>query len=129
MLEIYTGNFARGYETGLRARALGRFSPYSFWYDATCGIGAGLSGQHEQAIRHGERAIRKRPEFCAMIRHLIVSHSLSGNLARAQELLAQFQTLEPEFSIRRMRESRYPVGRAAQPDVVEACLRAAGVPE
>jgi tetratricopeptide (TPR) repeat protein len=127
MLNFYTGDLEDGYSAAQRARALGRFSPYAFWYEASCGIGASMLGRHADAIRHGSLVLAQRPDFKPMIRHLLASFALQGEMAEAQKLYQRWQVLEEDISIAKLRDAGYPVPNRDSIAMIERGLIKAGV--
>jgi tetratricopeptide (TPR) repeat protein len=127
MLNFYTGDLEDGYVAAQRARALGRFSPYSFWYEASCGIGASMLGRHAEAIRHGSLVLAQRPDFKPMIRHMLASFALQGDKAEAQKLYRHWQVLEEDISIAKLRDAGYPVPNPDSVAMIEQGLIKAGV--
>jgi len=127
MLNFYTGDLEDGYLAAQRARALGRFSPYSFWYEASCGIGASMVGRHAEAIRHGSLVLAQRPDFKPMIRHMLASFALQGEMAEAQKLYRHWQVLEEDISIAKLRDAGYPLPNPDSIAMIERGLIKAGV--
>jgi len=127
MLNFYTGDLEDGYSAAQRARALGRFSPYAFWYEASCGIGASMLGRHADAIRHGSLVLAQRPDFKPMIRHMLASFALQGEMAEAQKLYQRWQVLEEDISIAKLRDAGYPVPNRDSIAMIERGLIKAGV--
>lgn len=127
LLEMYSGEFEKGYENAMRGRSLGRASPYGFWYDAACGIGAGLSGRHSEAVRFGRRVMRQRPDFKPILRHLFASEAAVGDVQAAALTLGQLTRLEPQFDPKLLDPKIYPLPSARSIDLIKSGLESSGI--
>ncbi len=127
MLQIYAGDTAAGHRSARRAKSLGRYSPYAFWYEASCAIGATLVGRHEEAVRHGGIVLAQRPDFRPTLRHQIASLALCGRVAEAQQVYRELRRLEPDFSLQKLRADGYPTPSTDSIAMIEAGLTKAGV--
>jgi tetratricopeptide (TPR) repeat protein len=126
MLLVYSGEPAAGYEAALRGRSLGRTSPYAFWYNAACGIGASLNGRYQEAVRYGHLVARQRPEFKPMLRHLFASEAALGDIDAATRTLQRLLQLEPNFSPGLLDPAIYPVPSPLSIDLIRSGLQTAG---
>ncbi len=126
MLHVYTGDPEAGYGAALQGRSLGRTSPYAFWYNATCGISAALTGRHHDAVRFGRLVTRQRPDFKPILRHVFASEAALGDVEAASRTLAQLRKLEPDFSPANLDRAIYPVPSQNSIDLIRSGLAAAG---
>ncbi len=94
MLRIYSGELEKGYQAALHGRALGRHSPYAFWYNASCGISATLLGRHEEAVRFGKLVLRQRADFRPALTHLFASQAALGDVPAARDTLDKLQAID-----------------------------------
>lgn len=108
VLHGYIGRPEAGLRCAQYARHLGANSPYSFYYDASCLITAGLSGDAATAIRHGESVLDATPDYSTVLRHLAASYAHAGARERAEDMRQRILLAEPGFSIQSLREAREP---------------------
>ena len=109
MNAIYSGNLDSAHVHAQKAIRLGRFSPYKFFYDASACIAASINGDHRKAIISGQQALRKRPQFLAVKRHLFASQALLGFEDDAKQTLSDIRSAEPAFSAATIGEKDYPL--------------------
>jgi tetratricopeptide (TPR) repeat protein len=109
MLQAYAGNPNTGLKMASWGRHLGSTSPYRYYLDTSRCINAALAGDYTTAIAAGEQALRDRPDFNSLLRYLVASHAQLGDSRAARTLLNRLKTVEPDFSISTLLESRYPV--------------------
>lgn len=107
MNAIYSGDLEKGAQAARVARSLGRYSPYSYYYDASGVIAATLQGRHWDAIRQGRQVLAKRPSFLPVLRHLFVSHAALDEIDEARALYRQVRALDSSFGTERMEREDY----------------------
>ncbi|HRE19419.1 MAG TPA: hypothetical protein PKW21_00070 [Rhabdaerophilum sp.] len=108
VLQAYVGNPRAGLQFALKARSLGAFSPYRYYFDVSCLVTASMSGEHRLAIRHGEAALQERQSFNSALRFLAASYGHLGEGRHAGNMRDRLMALEPTFSLDALREARYP---------------------
>jgi TolB-like protein/class 3 adenylate cyclase len=92
----------RGEEAMQRVRNAMRLSPFdqlSFAYCTTNGTAALVIGRLDEAISWLNNAQRLNPRYKASKRMLIAALALSGDLAGARQLAAEFMAWEPGFTL------------------------------
>lgn len=108
VLQAYVGNPRAGLQYAQKARSLGAFSPYRYYFDVSCLVTASMSGEHRLAIRHGEAALQERQSFNSALRFLAASYGHLGEGQHASDMRDRLMALEPTFSLDALREARYP---------------------
>ena len=108
MLNAYTGTPARALRMANWACELGAHSPQRYYFQTTRAITACFSGEHQVAVEAGEMALRERPSFNSILRVLVSSYAHLGKLDEAAAYLLQLRQIEPDFSIKALRDARYP---------------------
>jgi adenylate cyclase len=109
------------------ALELSPFDQFAFSFCTTRGLAAIVLGQHDDAVRWLDKALRSNPRYRAAQRLLIGALALAGNTARARVLAAEFLAVEPQFSVADF-GSWYPL-QAPHLDRLLAALRLAGLPD
>lgn len=108
VLHGYIGRPEAGLRCAQYARHLGANSPFSFYYDASCLITAGYSGDAATAIRHGEAVLDVTADYSTVLRHLAASYAHAGDSEKADSMRQRLLQAEPGFSIQTLREAREP---------------------
>lgn len=108
--EIRRGRLREGYETCRVARIYADGLAHRHWWDMSFALAALARGKTEEAIEAAERALSFHPSFRPPIRHLYALYLHSGQYAKAGRILTRMRELEPEFSLRMVREDPdYPM--------------------
>jgi DNA-binding SARP family transcriptional activator len=127
MLYCYAGQPEKGAAMSNWVGELGAFSQYKYYFDTTKCISAALAGNHRLAISAGEEALRARPGFNSILRYLVASHANAGELGEARRYLERLETVETDFSIQSLKDSRYPLLRTGGGSLLIDGLVKAGV--
>ncbi|WP_156901436.1 hypothetical protein [Nisaea denitrificans] len=104
----YLGDFENGYILANRAREVAGPGPYRYTIDFMCGVTAALAGRHDEALRLQELARRLHPGYRAPLRYLVALYLKLGQRDMALGVLQELKLMEPDFSLRLMREQSYP---------------------
>src|SRR3954447_21710779 len=103
----YSGNARKGLQRLEGSRELWERHPNPYWFRTTACIALSLTGQHEQAVAVGVRAVNENPNFQGSYRPLIASLGHAGRIGEARRYIAELKHLEPDFSIDWLR-ANYP---------------------
>ena len=95
---MYCGRLEEARHASELAVRIGRFSPLRFTYDTTLCMIATLSGDYATAVRLGEQALARRPNFGAALRYTAVSLGHLGRREDAERLVARIRSMAPDFS-------------------------------
>jgi hypothetical protein len=106
---LYCGRNEEALRTAELASAMGRFSPLRFTYDTTMCMAATLTGEYETAVRYGERALARRPDFGAPLRYTAVSLGHLGQADAAHRVVDRIRSLAPDFSCDWVVSNRFAV--------------------
>jgi DNA-binding SARP family transcriptional activator len=115
--EIQKGNSRVGFRLVRRATAGSGPSAYRFLLEFNHSIGAISVRKFDEAIRIAEVLHAEFPRFPPVMRNLFALYLKNDNRERARRIFAELRQIEPDFSVRAMREASYPARG----------LRAAGV--
>lgn len=119
---LYTGNFDKAIAASQKALRLGAYSPFRFSYETTMCMIATLKGDFDTALRYGTMAQRRKPEFNAAARYLLVSHAHLGQMDRAREYLDKLTQNDPSFAIDWVDSGRWPLPDDDAKDLVRRGL-------
>jgi adenylate cyclase len=108
------------------ALELSPFDQFAFSFCTTRGLAALVLGQHDDAVRWLDKALRSNLRYRAAQRLLIGALALAGNTARARTLAAEFLAAEPQFRVSDF-GNWYPLQPPHLNRLLEA-LRLAGLP-
>ena len=104
----YLGQTVEGYRLAAQARAISGPSPYRYTIEFLCGVAAAQAGHHKEAIRLHEITRALEPNYRAPLRYLMALYLKDGNRAMARDVYREMREVEPEFSMRLMRDASYP---------------------
>ncbi len=107
-VKSYLGQYEEGYKLTAAAREVVGPGPYRCTIDMLCSITAAVAGRHEEAIRLGEVVCALEPNFRPPLRYLLALYLKRGDRPRARRIFKRLKSLEPDFSMRLMREQFYP---------------------
>lgn len=99
VLHAYVGRPEAGLKCAQWAKHISPFSPYAYYFDASCCISASLAGHHQEALEYGRRALSSRPNFNPVLRFMVSSLGHLGRAQEAQPLLGRLMQLDPKFSL------------------------------
>jgi adenylate cyclase len=125
--QAYLGHGAEAVKRVENALELSPFDQFAFSFCTTRGLAAIVLGQHDDAVRWLDKALRSNPRYRAAQRLLIGALALAGNTARARALAAEFLAVEPQFSVTDF-GNWYPL-QAPHLERLLAALRLAGLPD
>lgn len=92
--------------TGARIAGRSSFQP---WWQMLAGLAAMSLERYEEATHHYQAAYARAPGFRAPMRHLYVLHRAGGRADQAERVLLALRRLEPDFSLRRIKDDpAYP---------------------
>ncbi len=123
MFELYTGNHEHGYEQAKFASRLGQASPLGHYVDASLVVGATLTGNHEEAIRHGREILALRPSFLPVMRHMTASYASLGRIEDMAVLVERIRQKDPEFGTPEMLTPNYGLPSERSRDLITTALR------
>ncbi|MEM6579022.1 MAG: tetratricopeptide repeat protein [Pseudomonadota bacterium] len=123
MNAVYADDLHTAREAADVARRLGRYSPYRFYYDASAVIIAALEGRHEDAIAIGEKVLAKRPDFLAVMRHMVASYAMTGRTEQAQSMFVRLRRLDPAYGTDEMLSPSYVLPAARSVELITEGLR------
>jgi tetratricopeptide (TPR) repeat protein len=123
MFELYTGNHEHGYEQAKFASRLGQASPLGHYVDASLVVGATLTGNHEEAIRHGREILARRPSFLPVMRHMTASYASLGRIEDMTKLVEKIRHLDPKFGTPEMLSPNYGLPSERSRSLITAALR------
>lgn len=108
------------------AMRLSPFDPQTFAFVTACGTAEFVQGHYDEAIAWYGKARRLNPGYRAAHRMLVAALALSGELAEARELAAEFMAVEPTFRVGAF-AAWYPMREPSLGRVIEG-MRKAGLP-
>lgn len=114
----YLGDHSRAYEEATRACQIAGPGPYRHVFDFIAGITGVMGGHRKDAISRLEMVRLMKPNFRAARRQLFALYGTEGRMDEARGEFHALKRLEPDFSLRKMREPGYP----AQGLQVAGCL-------
>lgn len=106
----YLGQTDEGYRLTSQALAVTGPGPHRYTLYFLCGVSAALSGHFKEAIQMHEMSRTLEPNYRAPLRYLLALYLNEGNRDKARRVFTELRKLEPDFSIRMMRETSYPSG-------------------
>jgi tetratricopeptide (TPR) repeat protein len=127
VLHAYIGKPEVGLKCAKWARRIGEYSPYAYFYDASCCINAALTGRHEEAVQFGQHALSVRPNFKPPLRYMIASAGYLDDRRYTKKLVDQLLEREPDFSAREFLSSRHLRLTAEQKTHLDKGFRRAGL--
>ncbi len=90
-------------------------SGFRQWWDLMAGLAALSLGNFTEATAHLESAHARAPQFRPPLRNLLYLYLTSGQTEKAVRVLADLRGLEPDFSMRRVRDDlTYPAATLRQ---------------
>ena len=123
MNAVYSDDLRTARDAADVARRLGRYSPYRFYYDASAVIVATLEGRYQDAIAIGEKVLAKRPDFLAVMRHMVASYALAGQPEKARQMFTRLRRLDPAYGTDEMLSPSYVLPAARSVEVITEGLR------
>jgi DNA-binding SARP family transcriptional activator len=87
-----------------RGRDAAQFSPLRHWFDSACCLAEIAAGDFDAAILSAEAAFARAPTFRPPLRHLYALYLKRGQIENAVRIADALRRLEPDFSLRRVRE-------------------------
>ena len=127
MTALYTGHSERAYEFAKTAARLGRFSVLKPYYDTSVMMCAAATGRHEEAIRLGRYVLTRIPKILPVMRHLVGSYAMSGDIASARQMIGEISRCDPEFSYESLKDPTYPIIGRDSIDLMEHAFKATGI--
>ena len=129
MLHCYNGRPKEAMKAAETARALGRHSPYRHLFDGACCVASLVSGEFERAVSVGENVMAVQPEFKTVMRYLAATYGHLGDRERSASARDRLIRLEPDLSIDRIRDERFPAPSRFATELLEHGLSKIGVPD
>jgi len=96
----YAGRHAEAVEQIQRARQLSPHDPHGFFFDMAMVMPLLLTGDHENAVRSGQRARRANPGLSSSYKGLIAALGYLGQAREARCLIDELYQVEPGFTVR-----------------------------
>jgi adenylate cyclase len=124
----YLGDGATAVARAKYALRLCPLGPEAYFFRTALGLADYTSGNYDEAIRWGRRAMAINPRYEANLRFLAASLAARGQLAEAREIGRALLALRPDFSVARL-AARYAYKDHARKAAYAAHLRAAGLPD
>ncbi len=87
-----------------------------------------VGGRDQEAAKWAALALRTKPNWMPALRVAIASNAMKGSTAEAESALQLYEQLDPDMSIRKIRE-HYPFRRQKDKQRLVKALRKAGVRE
>ena len=110
LAQMRRGRLREGYRTCAEARAYASRLSNRHWWDMSFALAALAQARTQEAIEAAEKALSFDPHFRPPMRHLYALYLNAGQYAKAGRMLERMRALEPEFSLRMMREDPdYPM--------------------
>jgi tetratricopeptide (TPR) repeat protein len=123
---LYAGRIEEAMRASETALRLGSFSPFRFTYETTMCMVCTIRGDYARAIRFGERALARRPNFGCALRYMAVCLGHLGQRDAARQLVSRIRTMAPDFSLDWVRTDRLAVADARAKDSLMLGLQMAG---
>jgi tetratricopeptide (TPR) repeat protein len=123
---LYAGRIEEAMHAAETALRLGSFSPFRFTYETTMCMVCTIRGDYARAIRFGERALARRPNFGCALRYMAVCLGHLGQRDAARQLVSRIRTMAPDFSVDWVRNDRLAVANARAKDNLMLGLQMAG---
>ena len=123
--KCYLGDHEGAFDCTLRASRIVWSAPYRHALDLMVGVTALTSGRLDTAARFGEAALATAPTYRAPMRYLLPLYVRRGDRTNARRIYRRIRSLEPDFSIARLRDVAYPTAAVRQAgllDLTEADL-------
>ena len=112
-LRSYQQDFKSARDAALRARLLGRHSPYAHMFSSLATMTSNLSGDFPTAIRMGEEALALQPKqvpgFGPTMRYLASAYAQNGQMQNAIHIYKNMRSHTPDFSAERLLDPSFPV--------------------
>lgn len=108
---MHAGRPREALEVAERGSSIGRTSLFSHWLEMPYCLAHVAVGDYDRAIASAEAIHARMPTFRPPLRHLYALYTQRGDVARAQDMAIKIRRLEPDFSLRMIRENpAYPAG-------------------
>lgn len=103
-----------------RALFIAAQSPHRHWWHMFCCLAEISCGDMEAAISSAKAALVYAPKFRPPMRHLYALYLKQGNVRDAIDIAARLRKVEPDFSLRMIREDGdYPAGTLRKSGLIE----------
>lgn len=102
--QMRAGRTQEGLQIALRATGIARNSIMRHWWEMFCCLAQIATGQYREAISSAEAAHARAPHFKPPLRHLYALYLHLGDVDNARRVAERLKVLEPDFSLRRIRE-------------------------
>lgn len=110
LAQMRRGKLREGYQTCSDARAFASRLSHRHWWDMSFSLAALARARTDEAIEAAEKALSFHPHFRPPMRHLYALYLNAGQYANAGRMLERMRALEPDFSLKMMREDPdYPM--------------------
>ncbi len=129
MLHCYSGRPQEAIKAAEKACSLGRHSPYRHLFDGAYCVASLVNGELERAVNVGEKVMAVQPEFKTVMRYLAAAYGHLGDRERGENARERLIQLEPDLSIDRVRDERFPAPSRFATKLLEGGLSKIGVPD
>lgn len=103
-----------------RALFIAAQSPHRHWWHMFCCLAEITCGDLDAAISSAKAALVYAPKFRPPMRHLYALYLKQGNVRAAIDIAAQLRKVEPDFSLRMIREDgSYPAGTLRKSGLIQ----------
>ena len=124
----YVGEPEIAFQRLERYRELAPFHPYFILLENVFVMAHVISGDYEQAVQTGRRAVKTNPDFVNGYKPLLAALGQLGKTEEAAGYVSRLLELEPNFTVQRFAEL-YPLKKEFDRERYIEGLRLAGVPE
>jgi hypothetical protein len=129
LLCSYTARPEDAWRFAQRSLRLGRHSPHRNLFESACCIAAAASGRYAESVRHANVVLAAHPGFAGVLRYAAASYGHLGQTGQATVLMRRLIDVEPNFSVKLVRDPGYPVPSSSMATIIEQGLSKAGIPQ
>ena len=122
MHATYTNRPDVAYDYSSRAMVLSSHSPHSFYYEGPHSVSCTLTNRHREAIQLGQKILKRKPGFLAVMRHMSASQVYLGQIDDARNTIAAIRSKDEDFVSHELDAIDYPLPSKTSVRVIQAAL-------